>query len=268
MSILAYLSPAKSLRFGPPLGLECAFPATEPRLLDRSAKLAKALCRYDAAGLAKLMDLSEKLAELNVERFKQVDRPLNESDPACRRCVFLFDGDAYEGLRPETLSADALGRLGSNLRILSGYYGLLRPFDLARAYRLEMGRRPAGIGAKSLYEFWGSRLGDLLALDASEGGHSEALSLASEEYDKAARQAWSAPIPLHRARFETAGPKGRKVVSFDAKRARGLFARHLALGGAPSMERAAESFSMEGWCLDAVGSQGLSGTREWVFVKT
>lgn len=243
-------------------------PANQPRLGDQSAQLARAMQAYDAVDLGKLMDISDKLAQLNKTRFLQIDNPLDAADPDCRRAVFCFDGDAYEGLCPETLSKASLARLDQQLRLLSGYYGALRPSDLMRAYRLEMGRRPLGIGAKSLYEFWGARIADLLADDAQAIGASEALSLASGEYDQAARSHWPASIPLHRSRFESDTPKGRKVVSFDAKRARGLFARHLALAERGSAQGAAESFDLEGWAFDKASPPDATGSREFVFVRS
>lgn len=268
MSVMAYLSPAKSMRFGPALGCEAALAATEPRLLAKSAALAKAMRAYDAKAIAELMEISPALAELNRLRFLDVDAPLSESDPACRRSAFLFDGDACEALQPESLDASELARLNSSVRFLSGYYGLLRPSDLMRAYRLEMGRRPAGIGAASLYAFWGSSIAGLLAADAEESGAESVLSLASDEYDKAASAAWSSPLPLHRSRFESRSPKGSKVVSFDAKRARGLFARHLAKSSPSCMLEAAEGFSLEGWRLDKAGEPCASGARLWTFAKS
>lgn len=267
MGVLHYISPAKSLRHGPALGHEGALPATEPLMLARSNKLARALRAYDAAGLSELMEVSEKIAALNLDRNKRLHRPPSEDDPECRRAAFCFHGDAYEALRPETLDLAGVGRMGAHLRILSGFYGLLRPGDLIRPHRLEMGRRPAGIGASSLYEFWGASISKLLAEDAQAMGAREALSLASEEYDRAASVHWSAPIPLHRSRFETQGATARKVVSFDAKRARGLFCRHLASGAWSSVAEASEAFGMEGWRLDRAGPPGALGSREWTFVK-
>lgn len=267
MPVIHYISPAKSLRHGPALGLEGALLATQPRLLARSKKLAHALRAYDAEGLAKLMDVSDKIAELNLDRNTRLHLPLGEVHAECRRAVFCFYGDAYEALRPETLTDKSLARMGAHLRILSGFYGLLRPGDLMRPYRLEMGRRPVGIGEANLYDFWGSSIADQLAKDTVEAGALEVLSLASTEYDKAVSVYWSGLIPLHRTRFETQGLAARKVISFDAKRARGLFCRHLATGASESVADAAETFLMEGWRLDHAGAPGASGAREWTFVK-
>lgn len=267
MPILSYLSPAKSLRFGSSLGFETALEATEPRLLACSKKLAKAMQAYDADSIGALMGISEALARQNAARFKDIDKPLTESNPECRRAVFCFNGEACCALRPEALDKASLRRLSGQTRFLSGYYGALRPMDLMRAYRLEMGQRPSGIGAKSLYEFWGDQISTLLIGDAREMGAREALSLASEEYDKAASASWSGEIALHRSRFETESSSGRKIISFDAKRARGLFARHLCSRDFMEVQDAAESFDLEGWRLDKAAPAELTGTREWIFVK-
>jgi cytoplasmic iron level regulating protein YaaA (DUF328/UPF0246 family) len=267
MPILAYLSPAKSLRFGLSLGEEDTLAPTQPRLLAQSIRLARAMQVYDAVDLAQLMDISDKLAQLNKTRFLAIDRPLDAADPDCRRSAFCFDGDAYEGLEPESLSPSDLARLNRQVRFLSGYYGVLRPSDLMRAYRLEMGRKPVGIGARSLYDFWGADIAKLLISDALALGAREAISLASEEYDFSARAHWSGPVALHRTRFESDTPKGRKVVSFDAKRARGLFARHLALSLSDSALEAAESFLMEGWSFESASAPDADGSIEFLFVR-
>lgn len=245
--------------------------ATEPRLLDKSALLLPALLAMDEEGLKELMGISDVLAKLNHARFRSLALPLAENSADCRRAIFCFNGDAYEGLDPGSLPGDALKRLSTGCRILSGYYGLLRPHDLMRAYRLEMGRRPKGIGCDSLYAFWGSEIAKALSLDADAQGAESFLSLASEEYDRAAspQLAKIDLRPIHMARFESQTEKGRKVISFEAKRARGLFARHLAMGAADGIEEACESFCSEGWRLDQKQAlPGPSAPFRWIFLRT
>lgn len=271
MPILHYLSPAKSLSFAPASSLELALPATQPRLLGKSSQLLPSLLAMDEQGLKELMGISDGLAKMNHARFRSLGLPLSESSPQCRRSIFCFNGDAYEGLDPGSLSEEALTRLSSGCRILSGYYGLLRPHDLMRAYRLEMGRRPMGIGFHSLYAFWGSDIAKALSLDADAQGAESFLSLASEEYDRAAspQLALIDARPIHAARFESQTDAGRKVISFEAKRARGLFARHLAMGMAEDIEEACESFATEGWRLDKKEPlSGPSSPSRWVFLRT
>lgn len=253
MSLLAVLSPAKALRFGEPFATERALIATTPRFPEQSERLARALASLPRSGLSRLMELSAELASLNRERFLRFDPAMSESDPLCRRALFAFNGDAYEGLSPETLPPSALNWLCERTRFLSGFYGVLRPSDLMRAYRLEMGRRPPGIQAPSLYAFWGDSIARALLSDARELGAGELVNLASEEYAKAAlpHLARLAPdLSIIQTRFESEAPSGWKVVSFDAKRARGLFARHLAGAGAASAVEAARSFDAEGWLFE------------------
>lgn len=270
MAIVHYLSPAKTLSFSIGAELERSMTATEPRLLARSAHMLPALQELDVGALQKLMAISPALAKLNHERFQALGLPLQEDDPSCRRAVFCFDGDAYGGLDAASLSKHELGRLSLGCRILSGYYGLLRPADLIRGHRLEMGRRPKGIAAASLYAFWGADIANQLARDADDVGAEEFLSLASEEYDRAATPQLAAidSRPAHSTRFESATPAGRKVISFEAKRARGLFARHLAMGSHETIESACETFFSEGWALEKKEPAGNPGSAsKWIFLK-
>ena len=248
---MAYLSPAKSLRFGLPLGEESLIKTSQPRFLEQSKVLANALRGYDVAGLEKLMEISSKLSQLNVSRFLVIDEKMSVTDSDCRASVFCFNGEAYEGLCPESLSKKELECLNKQVRVISGYYGLLRPFDLMRAYRLEMGRRPEGIGFKNLYDFWGDKISHLLNDDAKSIGATSVISLASEEYDQAVKAHWhnQSKLQLHATRFESITKKGKKVVSFDAKRARGLFVRHMAQseGKYENAEEMVKDFSLEEW---------------------
>ena len=222
---------------------------------------------YDAKALESLMGISPKLAEINAKRFSILGADLSIGDASCRRAAFCFDGEACSAIHPESLDEHCLLRMNRGIRFISGYYGLLRPSDLMRAYRLEMGARPNGIGAKSLYVFWRGDIANLLEMDANDIGAESCLSLASEEYDKSARAQWTSKIPLHRSRFESDTSSGRQVVSFIAKKARGLFARHLALSDHETMASAAESFRLDGWRLDKASAMGLSGAKEWCFVQ-
>ena len=223
--MIVTLSPSKTLAAiggAPPLpdGLK----PTKPRLLDRAERLAKRLRRFSRAGLANLFGVSEALADLNHVRFRDWSLPLTDANslPAVR----LFRGDVYDGLAADTWSADDLRFARDRVRILSGLYGVLRPLDRAAAYRLEMGTRfPTGSprNPRTLYEFWGGTLSDLLRSDLAELGEPPVLlDLASREYAKAA------PLPGVRTiapRFledRDGGPP--RVVALFAKRARGALA--------------------------------------------
>ena len=167
------------------------------------------------------MDISEPLARLNRDRFRDWDTA--EAKPA----IFAFAGDTYTGLEAATLPADALRHAQGHLRILSGMYGVLRPLDAMKPYRLEMGSRLATRRGKTLYAFWGDRIARLLDADAEAAGARVLLNCASQEYFAAVdRKALRLPVvtPV----FLEDRPGGPAVVSFFAKRARGAMARFVA----------------------------------------
>jgi hypothetical protein len=209
--MIAVLSPAKTLDYASPFpSLAC----TQPRLADDAVKLAHAAAKLTAPKLAALMHISPKLAKLNVDRFRGFD------DAPERPAIRAFAGDVYTGFGAKSLNDDALTYAQDHVRILSGLYGLLRPFDMMRPYRLEMGTKWAPGRAKDLYAYWGARVAALLAEDA---GDDVIVNLASQEY-------WGAVAgKLHgdvvEIDFREEGPDGPRFVSFNAKRARGMMAR-------------------------------------------
>lgn len=219
--MLTLLSPAKTL------DLDSRVPTrkhTQPRLLEESEALAEVMRGKSPAELSELMGISDELARLNAQRFADFAPPFTPKN--ARPAVFTFAGDVYRGLdAPGRFDARDLTEAQKTLRILSGLYGVLRPLDLMQPYRLEMGTRLATDRGDSLYRWWGSRITDLLAEDlAASPGADVVVDLASEEY--------SGAVDLDRLdarvvtpRFEDQGPKGDwKVISFNAKRARGLMA--------------------------------------------
>lgn len=273
MAHIALLSPAKSLRFDDaPLGAEESLPWTAPRFAEKTAALSQALSLLSAQELMSLMELSRPLAELNRSRFERLCQPPSSEprEPEARRAIFAFNGDAYEGLCPETLETGELASLNDSLRVLSGLYGLLRPSDAILPYRLEMGRRPPGIGAKSLPAFWGESIALLLAQDAKALGAEWIVNLASEEYAKAALPHLPDAAPhlrLIHTRFESQKASGWKVVSFDAKRARGLFARLLASRPHDAPSQTAREFNAEGWRFESARGEEGPGPIELLFRK-
>ena len=214
--MLTVISPAKSLKAVP-----APVPATEPRLLQRTEALLPILRDLGADDLAALMRLSPKLAGLNRDRYRDWDTA--EAHPA----AFLFAGDTYVGLEARTLSDDALRHAQGHLRILSGLYGLLRPLDAIRPYRLEMGTRLANPAGRDLYAFWGTRIAEALNDDAEAAGTDWLLNCASQEYVGAVDRAALRPGVITPTFLEDR-PGGPKVVSFHAKRARGAMARFVA----------------------------------------
>lgn len=218
------VSPAKTLDFERDLPTP---PLTRPRFLDHSAELIEVLRGFDAAELGRLMDISPALAELNVQRF--ADWRPRFTNHNSRPAVMAFDGDVYDGLQAGSLGQDDLAWAQEHVSILSGLYGLLRPLDRLQAYRLEMGTAlPTARGA-SLYAFWG----DLLARQLNRQLASERpriiVNLASQEYFKAV-QGRGLKGQVIDCVFEDWSGGEYKVVSFFAKRARGLMLRHAIVG--------------------------------------
>lgn len=236
--MLIVISPAKALNFA--AGPESA-PLTLPRLSDQTAELAAVTRKLRAVDLKKMMSLSDSLAQLNRERFQAFDPESEEGLQA----AFAFNGDVYAGLKARSLDKKALSWAQEHLRILSGLYGLLRPLDAIQAYRLEMGVRIKTQRGASLYDFWGPRIAE--ALNADMAGHKDKtlVNCASEEYFGAVdRAALKAPVVSCRFLEEKDGES--RIVSFYAKRARGLMARY-AIDN--RIERAADlrAFDVDGY---------------------
>jgi cytoplasmic iron level regulating protein YaaA (DUF328/UPF0246 family) len=238
--MLALLSPAKTL--DPTPRPEIAR-TTTPDFLDDAEILVRRLRTFSKEDLASLMEISDKLAAENHERFRVWRRPFTPENAT--PAIALFRGDVYEGLQSDTFNARDLAFAQKHVRILSGLYGLLRPLDLVQPYRLEMGTQfPTG-QPKSLYDFWGDRLADALNVDLSGQKQPVVVNLASNEYFKAVSlKALCARVVTPAFKEEQAGKL--KMVSFFAKRARGLMARYLIIN---RIKNPAElrAFDLEGY---------------------
>ena len=216
--MLTLLSPAKTLDFSAaPKGL----PATKPQFGKDIGVLLERCKKLDVASLQKLMNLSQPLAELNYQRFQDMKMPFTANN--AKPCLLAFRGDVYRKLDAGSLSRRDLAWAQNHLRILSGFYGLLRPLDLIQPYRLEMGSRLDNARGKNLYEFWGDRLVDLLNADRQGN---VVLNLASKEYFKAVPEKRLASR-LVTAVFQEIRNGKPKTIAFSAKRARGLMARYV-----------------------------------------
>lgn len=252
--MLILLSPAKRLDFSPAPGAPAA---TAPRLLDETARLAVTTRRLSAPEIGRLMSLSDDLARLNRQRFQALDPASDEGLPA----ALAFAGDVYQGLDARSLSAEDLAWAQDRLRILSGLYGLLRPLDRIQPYRLEMGTRLRTRRGANLYDFWGDRIARLLTADAEGHADPTVVNLASQEYFGAV-DARALKRPLVNVRFEEEKDGFRRVVSFHAKKARGMMARW-------AVERRAEraedlkGFDSAGYRFDPAAS----GERDWTFAR-
>lgn len=217
--MLVALSPAKSLDF---TAAPEAVAITMPQMADQTAELAKAAKKLRVADLKRMMDLSDSLAKLNRERFQAFDPASDEGVQA----AFAFNGDVYSGLRARELDRKALAWAQDHVRILSGLYGVLRPLDAIQPYRLEMGVRIKTRRGQNLYDFWGPRVAE--ALNAAAVGHKDRtlVNCASAEYFGAVdRKALTLPVISCRFLEEKDGEA--RIVSFYAKKARGLMARYV-----------------------------------------
>ena len=254
--MLILLSPAKNLNFDPVPGLPAP---TLPRLQADTAELLEVARTLSAGELARLMDLSPRLAELNRARFEVLDP---EADgEGTREAVLAFNGDVYRGLDARTLDADAIAFAQTHVRILSGLYGLLRPLDAIMPYRLEMGTRLKTGRGTSLYDFWGSRIAGLVTADLEDHASRTVVNLASGEYAGALdRTALDAPVVDIQFREEQDGMS--RVISFHAKYARGLMARY-AIDHRIREPEALKAFDRAGYRHDAAAST----PEQWVFSR-
>lgn len=249
--MIALLSPAKTLDFQrvlPPLS------ASTPHFAEEARSLAQSAAGLTEEQLGKLMHISPRLAKLNAERFRDF------ADLPERPALFAFAGDVYTGFEVNTLDEAGVAFAQSHVRMLSGLYGLLRPLDAIRPYRLEMGTRWAP-GHKRLTDWWSDRIADLLRAQLADEGSGIILNLASQEYF-AAVEGKLAGIRVIEVEFREPGPNGPRFVSFSAKRARGMMARWLCEHHVTDVE-AMRGFDSDGYRFDADESE----TDRWRFTR-
>lgn len=239
--MLFLLSPAKSLDYDSPV--DPALPATEPLFTRQSETIMAALRTQSAQDLQQLMGISAKLAELNVQRNRAWSA--RHGPQNARQAVLAFNGDVYEGLQAASLGADALQWAQEHVLILSGLYGALRPLDWLQPYRLEMGTRLAVGKAENLYQFWAEPLARYLTERLQAQKTPVIVNLASNEYFKAVdRKRLKARVIDCVFQDEKAGQY--KIISFLAKRARGLMARY-AIAHRIDHPDALKDFDAEGY---------------------
>jgi cytoplasmic iron level regulating protein YaaA (DUF328/UPF0246 family) len=218
--MLIVLSPAKSLDYETPVKVK---KSTLPDFVADSAKLIADLKTLSPQAVAKLMSLSDPLAALNVGRFRDWSSKFTEKNS--KPAIFAFNGDVYEGFDAASLNSKAIDFAQDHVRILSGLYGLLRPLDLMQPYRLEMGTAFKNARGKDLYAFWGDRITSAVKQQlASQKKNPFLLNLASEEYFKVL-QPKELGFPVIAPVFQDAKDGKYQIISFYAKRARGLMAR-------------------------------------------
>lgn len=250
------ISPAKSINE------QCEFPQldfTTPRFAKEATSLARKLKKLKPKQIMELMHVSKDIAELNVHRYKNwhlADEPTEDVRPA----GFLFTGEVYRGLDIATLSAAELEKAQERLRMLSGMYGLLRPFDLMYPYRLEMGTSwQLDAKHKNLYSFWGDKLTKQLKKETEKG--ELIVNLASNEYAKAVQ--WKdLKRPVIAPNFKEFKNGEYKMVMVFAKHARGAMARYLIQNDLKTAEDL-KGYNVDGYTFD----EKQSTETDWVFVR-
>jgi cytoplasmic iron level regulating protein YaaA (DUF328/UPF0246 family) len=241
--MLFLLSPAKSLDYQTPPHVATH---TRPVFVDEAAELVGILRQKTPAEIAQLMSLSDALAALNVGRYAAWSPRFTPAN--AKQAVLAFNGDVYEGLQARTLSAEALDWAQQHLIILSGLYGVLTPLDLLQPYRLEMGTRLANARGKDLYAYWGSRIADYLNGRLQSDVSPVVVNLASEEYFKAVDLTTLKARVVHCVFEDWKGGRW-KIISFHAKRARGLMARY-AIETRAVLPEQLRAFDREGYVFD------------------
>jgi len=254
--MLSVISPAKTLDFETPTAIESY---TLPAHLTQSRKLVRRLRQMSADDLRDLMRVSDNIAELNHQRFKQWETPFRPDN--ARQALFAFKGDVYLGLDAASMGQADAEFAQDHLRILSGLYGLLRPLDLMQPYRLEMGTRLDTEAGSNLYQFWDRRITKSLNQELKQSDSKTLINLASGEYFKS--------IKTRELKADVITPAFReyrdgeyRFIQFFAKKARGSMARFLIDN---RIDRAEDlkSFDRDGYRFEPK----LSAEREWVFTR-
>lgn len=254
--MIIILSPAKTFDEKP---RDYPFTPTLPGFLDDSQKLVNTLRKQSVKSLERLFSVNRHIAELNKGRIEQWQLPFTRENakPAC----YLFRGEVYIGLDATTLTSTEMEFAQDHVRILSGLYGLLRPWDLMQPYRLEMGTKLKIGRANDLYEYWGDKLADTLIKSLESHPAKIIINLASEQYFYSLH-AKSLKIPVITPTFQEERAGKLKSIHVYAKRARGLMARYIIRHRLETSE-SIKDFDVAGYRF----SQQHSSEEEWVFVR-
>jgi len=255
-TMLAVVSPAKKLDLEPVVR---SLPHSQPALLDDAEQLMRSTRRLKPADLQSLMGISENLANLSHERFQRFSTPFTPDN--AKPAALMFNGDVFLGLDAPTLGKSDLCWAQDRLAILSGLYGLLRPLDLMQPYRLEMGTRLKNRRGKDLYAFWGDRITDQINERLADHSDRTLVNLASSEYFKAVRPA-ALDSDVVTPAFKEIRDGRPRMISFLAKRARGLMARYIIENRIEQPENM-KTFDAEGYRYDPA----LSTETTWTFTR-
>ena len=253
--MVTLISPSKTLNFDD--NNSCNL-NTDCRLINHTSELHKILVNFSINDLKDLMNVSDKIAELNYNRFKNWKNPMNSN--SSKQAIYAFKGDVYSALDVESILEDKFDFLQENLRIISGFYGLLRPFDKILPYRLEMSTKLSNSRGKNLYEFWGNNITNLLNNDI-EDENSYVVNLASNEYFKS--------IKKNKLKNEIITPIFKefkngtyKTIAIYAKKARGLMSRFIIDNKIQKPENL-KAFNLERYSFD----NNLSDDYNYVFIR-
>lgn len=254
--MLAVISPAKSLDFESPLATK---QKSQPRLLEHSEILIKQAKKLAPQDIASLMKISDKLSVLNFDRFHAFKTPFTPDN--ARQAVLAFRGDVYQGLDADSLSSDDFKYAQKHLRILSGLYGYLRPLDLIQPYRLEMGIKFNNNRGKNLYEFWGDIINEAIQKELKKHDEPILINLASNEYFKSVK-AKQLPFNIITPHFKDFKNGQYKMISFYAKRARGLMSRFMIQNKIDNTT-GLKKFNLDGYYFDKKSSTDT----DYVFLR-
>ena len=254
--MLLVVSPAKNLDYDSSLATK---KFSQPTLLDHSESLISACVKLSPAEISSLMSISDKLAGLNAARFGQWQQPFTVEN--ARQAVLAFNGDVYTGLDAASFSEQDFNYAQNHMRILSGLYGLLKPLDLMQAYRLEMGSKLVNERGTNLYQFWGNIITDELNAAIAQQGDKVLINLASNEYFKAVKKK-QLHADIITPAFKDWKNGQYKMISFYAKKARGLMARYIIQNQIKNLE-SLKAFDLGGYQY----SEELSKGNDWVFTR-
>ena len=242
--MLIVISPAKTLDFDTPPVTQSH---SQPEMLDRSESLIDILMTKSPADIEKLMKISPKLSELNVERYHTWTRPFKPAN--AKQALLAFKGDVYTGLDAETFSEDDFSYAQDHLRILSGLYGVLKPLDLMQPYRLEMGIRLENPEGKNLYDFWGSDITEKINAQLKAINSDVLLNLASNEYFKSVKKK-EVDGDIVTPVFKDWKNGQYKMISFYAKKARGLMSAWVIQNNIEELDQL-NQFNVDGYQYSA-----------------
>lgn len=255
INMIVLLSPSKNLHNQPKTSPDVSL----PRFPEETVKLIETLKKQSPKSLQKLMDINDKLAQLNVNRYQQFEWPHTLKNATS--AAFTFRGEVYLGLDVNTMNKATLDATNKRIRILSGLYGLLRPFDLIQPYRLEMGVELKVGRNKDLYHFWGDKITTLLNQDIETSKAKEIINLASQEYSQSIKRE-KLNVPITDIQFLEDRNGKLQFLSYNAKRSRGWMARYIAEHKIKS-SKALRGFDLHGYGF----REELSDDKKMVFVR-